>query len=73
MQRILYHRADLHASGAPEAIVLGIPGYAQLTGSGHWMRDAIFSKDGRSMFVSVDSEKRTIHATNVVTSIKPQR
>jgi glucose/arabinose dehydrogenase len=55
VQRIPYHLGDLQASGAPETIVPDIPGYAQLTGGGHWTRDVVFSKDGKSMFVSVGS------------------
>jgi len=55
VQRIPYHLGDLHATGSPETIVPDIPGYAQLTGGGHWTRDVVFSKDGQSMFVSVGS------------------
>lgn len=55
VQRIPYRVGDLHANGAPETIVPDIPGYAQLTGGGHWTRDLVFSKDGKSMFVSVGS------------------
>lgn len=55
VQRIPYHVGDLHPGGAPETIVPDIPGYAQLTGGGHWTRDVVFSKDGKSMFVSVGS------------------
>ena len=36
IQRIPYKSGDLHATGAPETIVPDIPGYAQLTGGGHW-------------------------------------
>jgi glucose/arabinose dehydrogenase len=55
IQRIPYRSGDLHATGAPETIVPDIPGYAQLTGGGHWTRDVIFTKDGRRMLVSVGS------------------
>ena len=55
VQRIPYHLGDLHASGAPETIVPDIPGYAQLTGGGHWTRDVVFTKDGQHMLVSVGS------------------
>lgn len=54
IQRIPYHVGDLHATGAPETVVPDIPGYAQLTGGGHWTRDVVFTKDGR-MLVSVGS------------------
>jgi glucose/arabinose dehydrogenase len=55
VQRIPYHSGDLHATGAPETIVPDIPGYAQLTGGGHWTRDVAFTKDGQHMLVSVGS------------------
>jgi glucose/arabinose dehydrogenase len=55
IQRFRYHSGDLHAKATAETIVPDIPGYAQLTGGGHWTRDVVFSKDGRSMFVSVGS------------------
>ena len=55
IQRFPYHSGDLHTTAAPETIVPDIPGYAQLTGGGHWTRDVVFSKDGRHMFVSVGS------------------
>jgi glucose/arabinose dehydrogenase len=55
VQRIPYHSGDLHATAAPETIVPDIPGYAQLTGGGHWTRDVVFTKDGRHMLVSVGS------------------
>jgi len=54
IQRFPYHSGDLHATGAAETIVPDIPGYAQLTGGGHWTRDVVFSKDGK-MLVSVGS------------------
>jgi glucose/arabinose dehydrogenase len=38
-----------------ETIVPDIPGYAQLTGGGHWTRDVVFTKDGQHMLVSVGS------------------
>ena len=55
IQRIPYHSGDLHATGTPETIVPDIPGYAQLTGGGHWTRDVVFTQDGRYMLVSVGS------------------
>jgi glucose/arabinose dehydrogenase len=55
IQRIPYHSGDLHATGAPETVVPDIPGYAQLTGGGHWTRDVVFTKDGQHMLVSVGS------------------
>jgi glucose/arabinose dehydrogenase len=55
IQRFPYHSGDLHATGPAETVVPSIPGYAQLTGGGHWTRDVVFSKDGRHMLVSVGS------------------
>jgi glucose/arabinose dehydrogenase len=55
IQRFPYKSGDLHASGAAETIVPDIPGYAQLTGGGHWTRDVTFTKDGKHMLVSVGS------------------
>jgi len=55
IQRFPYHSGDLHATGKPETIVPDIPGYAQLTGGGHWTRDVVFTKDGQHLLVSVGS------------------
>ncbi len=52
--RFPYKAGDLHASGPAETIVPDIPGYAQLTGGGHWTRDVVFTHDGK-MLVSVGS------------------
>jgi glucose/arabinose dehydrogenase len=55
IQRFPYHAGDLHATGAAETMVGDVPGYAQLTGGGHWTRDVTFTKDGKFMLVSVGS------------------
>ncbi|HEY1744992.1 MAG TPA: PQQ-dependent sugar dehydrogenase [Granulicella sp.] len=55
IQRFAYKTGDLHASGAPETIVPDVPGYAQLTGGGHWTRDVVFTADGQHLLVSVGS------------------
>ena len=55
VQRFPYHSGDLKATGPAETIVPDIPGYAQLTGGGHWTRDVVFRKDGKHMLVSVGS------------------
>ena len=55
IQRFAYHVGDLKATGAPETIVPDIPGFAQLTGGGHWTRDVAFTKDGKFMLISVGS------------------
>ena len=75
VQRFPYHAGDLHASGAAQTIVPDIPGYAQLTGGGHWTRDVVFSKDGQHMLVSVgsgsnvddaDTSQREFHRADVL-------
>jgi glucose/arabinose dehydrogenase len=38
-----------------ETVVPDVPGYAQLTGGGHWTRDVVFSKGDQHMLVSVGS------------------
>jgi glucose/arabinose dehydrogenase len=53
--RFPYKSGDLHATGPAETIVPDIPGYAQLTGGGHWTRDVTFTKDGTHLLVSVGS------------------
>ncbi|MDE1162880.1 MAG: PQQ-dependent sugar dehydrogenase [Acidobacteriaceae bacterium] len=55
IQRIPYHSGDTKATGVPQTIVPDIPGYAQLTGGGHWTRDVVFTADGKHMLVSVGS------------------
>jgi len=42
--------------------VPSIPGYAQLTGGGHWTRDVTFTKDGLHMLVSVGSASNVDNA-----------
>lgn len=55
IQRFPYKTGDLKASGPAETIVPNVPGYAQLTGGGHWTRDVTFTKDGKYMLISVGS------------------
>lgn len=55
VQRFPYKSGDLHASGPAETVVPDVPGYAQLTGGGHWTRDVVFTKDGQHMLISVGS------------------
>ena len=55
VQRFPYHAGDLHATGPAETVVPDIPGYAQLTGGGHWTRDVTFTKDNQHLLVSVGS------------------
>jgi glucose/arabinose dehydrogenase len=55
IQRFPYHSGDLHATGPAQTVVPNIPGYAQLTGGGHWTRDVVFTKDAAHMLVSVGS------------------
>ncbi|WP_435011742.1 PQQ-dependent sugar dehydrogenase [Tundrisphaera lichenicola] len=54
--RFPYKAGDTKASAGPETIVAELPGFAQLTGGGHWTRDVDFSPDGKRMFVSVGSK-----------------
>jgi glucose/arabinose dehydrogenase len=49
--RYPYRNGDLTARGASEVVIDGIPGAA----GGHWTRDAVFSRDGKSLFVAVGS------------------
>ena len=53
--RFPYHAGDVKASAPPQTIVPTLPGFAQLTGGGHWTRDVVFSRDGSKMFISVGS------------------
>jgi glucose/arabinose dehydrogenase len=53
--RFPYKVGDTKATGTPETIVKELPGFARLTGGGHWTRDVDFSADGKRMFVSVGS------------------
>ncbi len=55
VQRFPYKAGDLHATAAAETVVPDLPGYAQLTGGGHWTRDVVFSQDGQHLLVSVGS------------------
>jgi glucose/arabinose dehydrogenase len=48
--RFPYQNGDLQARGGREAIVPIVP-----SRGGHWTRDVVFSRDGRTMFVSVGS------------------
>jgi glucose/arabinose dehydrogenase len=75
IQRFAYHSGEMHASGPAETVVPNIPGYAQLTGGGHWTRDVTFTKDGQHMLVSVgsgsnvddaDTHPREFHRANVL-------
>ncbi|HZT42914.1 MAG TPA: sorbosone dehydrogenase family protein [Chthonomonadaceae bacterium] len=50
--RFPYRSGQTHASGRPEVIVRGLPGYGYRQ---HWTRDLAFSPKGRKMFVSVGS------------------
>ncbi len=54
--RFPYKNGDTRAKGEPEMIVDNVPGGGRLTGGGHWTRDVVFSKDGKTMFVSVGSK-----------------
>ncbi len=53
--RFAYHNGDLKATGSAEMIVPDIPGGGRLRGGGHWTRDVVFTKDNKTMLVSVGS------------------
>ena len=53
--RFPYQNGDLKATGDSQTVVDTIPGGGRLRGGGHWTRDVTFSKDGKTMFVSVGS------------------
>jgi glucose/arabinose dehydrogenase len=48
--RFPYQNGDLKAGAAAEVLVKDIP-----AGGGHWTRDVVFSKDGKSLFLAVGS------------------
>jgi glucose/arabinose dehydrogenase len=52
--RFPYRNGDLQARGNPETVV-ELPGGGLLRGGGHWTRDVAFSRDGKTLFVSVGS------------------
>ena len=54
--RFSYQNGDTKARGPAEVLVKNIPsGREQVGGGGHWTRDLEFSKDGKTLFVSVGS------------------
>jgi glucose/arabinose dehydrogenase len=53
--RFAYKNGDVGPSGTPEVMVPNLPGGGRLRGGGHWTRDIKFSRDGKTMFVSVGS------------------
>jgi glucose/arabinose dehydrogenase len=54
--RFAYKNGDPKAEGPPEVLVKNIPsGQERVGGGGHWTRDVVFSKDGKTMLVSVGS------------------
>jgi len=71
--RFSYKNGDTKASGAAETIVRDIPsGNESVGGGGHWTRDLEFSRDGRTLYVSVDSrsnvedDKRETRRANIL-------
>jgi glucose/arabinose dehydrogenase len=59
--RLPYRSGDLRARGPAEVVVANLPR------GGHWTRDLVFSRDGRTMFVSVGS------ASNIATTGEEER
>jgi glucose/arabinose dehydrogenase len=54
--RFAYRNGDTRARGPAEMLVKNIPtGRERVGGGGHWTRDLEFSKDGKTLFVSVGS------------------
>jgi glucose/arabinose dehydrogenase len=54
--RFAYQNGDKQARSKAEVLTTGIPsGREQVGGGGHWTRDLVFSKDGKTLFVSVGS------------------
>jgi glucose/arabinose dehydrogenase len=54
--RFPYQNGEMKASGPAEMLVENIPsGRERVGGGGHWTRDLEFSKDGKTLFVSVGS------------------
>jgi glucose/arabinose dehydrogenase len=54
--RFPYKNGDTKVSGPAEMLVDNIPsGQERVGGGGHWTRDLEFSKDGKTLFVSVGS------------------
>jgi glucose/arabinose dehydrogenase len=53
--RIPYQSGDSVARGKAETVVDNIPGGGRLRGGGHWTRAVAFSKDDKTLFVSVGS------------------
>ena len=68
--RFPYKSGDLKASGASQVLIPELP-----VGGGHWTRDVVFSKDGKSMLVAVgsasniddpDKNKAEFHRANIL-------
>jgi glucose/arabinose dehydrogenase len=53
--RFPYRSGDVKARGAAETVVAELPGGGLLRGGGHWTRDLGFSRDGKTLYVSVGS------------------
>jgi len=53
--RFPYRAGDLKAGGPSQVVVPELPGGGRLRGGGHWTRDLAFSRDGKTLFVSVGS------------------
>lgn len=68
--RFPYKNGALQAGGPPETVVADLP-----AGGGHWTRDVVFSKDGKSLFVAVgsasnindpDTHRSEMHRANIL-------
>ncbi len=53
--RVPYRLGDFKPNGDKEVVVANVPGGGRLRGGGHWTRDIDFSKDSKTLYVSVGS------------------
>jgi glucose/arabinose dehydrogenase len=71
--RLPYKSGDTKASGQSETIIGNIPsGNESVGGGGHWTRDLEFSRDGKTLYVSVgsrsnvDDDEREARRANIL-------
>lgn len=62
--RYPYRNDDIVARGPAEVVVAELPGYARLTGGGHWTRDLVFTPNGKKMLVSIGSRSNVFENPN---------
>ena len=70
--RFPYQNGDTKARGPAEVIVKSIPsGRERVGGGGHWTRDVEFSRDGKTLFVSVGSRSNVMSVTKTAKNAGP--